>query len=119
MTERIGADPAMTHPATIHPAMTEQPPYDDPIMACGCGPNQCSDFDDDREGVDDKDLARFGGDDVACPSCGVGVYHDAPQCHKCGHSMMRDDHDQKRPLVPIVAGVLLAALVAIVVLRVF
>lgn len=87
-------------------------------MACGCGPNKCSDFDDDREGVDEQDLARFGGDEIPCPSCGAEVYHDAPQCHRCGHSMMRYDHDRKRPTVPIVAGVLLAALVAIVVMQV-
>ena len=33
------------------------------------------------------DLARFGGDDISCPSCGSDVYHDASQCHVCGHAM--------------------------------
>lgn len=34
-----------------------------------------------------EDLDRFGGDDIACPSCGSDVYHDATQCHVCGHAM--------------------------------
>lgn len=89
-----------------------------PPMACGCGPKGCSDFDDDREGVAEQDLARFGGDDISCPSCGVSVYHDATQCHKCGHAMTSDSTVPDKKWVPVVAGVIVAAFLAFVMLRV-
>jgi uncharacterized protein (DUF983 family) len=77
-------------------------------MACGCGPHSCKDFDDDREGVDEADLARFGGDDITCPECKASVYHDAPLCHKCGHAMTRDDgHAPAKINVPVIAGLVL------------
>lgn len=73
-------------------------------MSC-CGPRQCNNFDDDREGVSEDDLARFGGDDVECPSCGASVYHDAALCHKCGHAIT--DREMKKPMpawVPLAAA---------------
>lgn len=56
-------------------------------MSCCNSPRDCSNFDDDREGLSDADMARFGGDDVTCPSCGADVWHDASQCSRCGHAM--------------------------------
>jgi len=56
-------------------------------MSC-CGPKECNNFDDDREGVAEEDLARFGGDDIECPVCGAGLFHDVSQCSKCGHAMI-------------------------------
>lgn len=83
-------------------------------MACGCGPNSCKDFDDDREGVGDEDLARFGGDDIACPSCRASVYHDVSQCPKCGHAMTGESLAKPSKIsVPTVAGLLLLSFVVI------
>ncbi len=56
-------------------------------MPCGCGPQSCQDFDPDAEGVSADDLARFGGDEIVCPSCGADVYHDAALCQECGHAL--------------------------------
>lgn len=85
-------------------------------MPCGCGPNSCQDFDDDREGVGEEDLARFGGDDATCPSCKASVYHDVPLCPKCGHAMTDESTTNQRPTkiaVPTVAGLLLLSFVVI------
>jgi hypothetical protein len=80
-------------------------------MACGCGPKSCKDFDDDREGVDESDIARFGGDDVTCPECNASVYHDATLCHKCGHAMQRDDgYAPMKISVPVIAGLSLVGI---------
>jgi hypothetical protein len=56
-------------------------------MPCGCGPQSCPDFDPDAEGLSEADLARFGGDDTTCPSCGADVYHDAALCQECGWAL--------------------------------
>ena len=60
-------------------------------MPCCPGPRDCNDFDPEREGVDEADLARFGGDadndddsESRCPECGAGMYHDAALCPRCG-----------------------------------
>lgn len=62
-------------------------------MPCCPGPRDCPDFDPDREGLDEADLARFGGEDsddpgdemeANCPKCGAGMYHDAALCPRCG-----------------------------------
>jgi hypothetical protein len=80
-------------------------------MSC-CGPKSCRDYDEDREGVSEADLARFGGDDIECPSCGADVYHDASRCGKCGHAMTHESTDRKTPAwVPLTAVVLVALLV--------
>lgn len=55
-------------------------------MSC-CGPQRARDFDEDREGVSDEDLSRFGGDDVECPECGASVYFDVPLCPSCGFAL--------------------------------
>lgn len=80
-------------------------------MPCGCGPNSCKDFDDDREGVDEADIARFGGDDVDCPKCGASVYHDVSLCPKCGHAMTRDDgYAPAKFSLPMIAGLALVGI---------
>jgi predicted amidophosphoribosyltransferase len=57
-------------------------------MSCCNGPRPCcNDYDHDREGVSAADVARFGGDDVSCPTCGADMYHDADVCPACGHIM--------------------------------
>lgn len=72
-------------------------------MSC-CGPRSCHDFDDEREGPSDSDLARFGGDDISCPSCGASVYHDVPICHACGHAIRDAELTKKTPAwVPLLA----------------
>ncbi len=87
-------------------------------MPCGCGPKCCQNFDDDKEGVSDADLARFGEDDIACPSCGASVYHDAVMCSKCGHAMTDDSVMPGKKWLPITAGVLLAGLLAFALMNV-
>jgi len=80
-------------------------------MPCGCGPNSCQDFDDDREGVAEDDLARFGGDDVPCPKCGAGVFHDVALCPKCGHAIMDNDLDKPAKInIPVIAGLTLVGI---------
>lgn len=72
-------------------------------MSC-CGPQSCQNYDEDREGLSEADLARFGGDDIACPSCGSDVYHDATRCGKCGHAMTNESTARKTPAwVPLTA----------------
>ncbi len=60
-------------------------------MSC-CGNNKfgCQ-FDADEEGPSEADIARFGADDIPCPSCGTAVYHDAPLCQNCGHAITREE----------------------------
>lgn len=73
-------------------------------MSC-CGPRSCRNFDEDREGVSDADLARFGGDDAECPNCGASVYHDAPLCHECGHAIRDDERKKRMPIwIPLLAA---------------
>lgn len=83
-------------------------------MPCGCGPSSCKDFDDDREGVGQDDLARFGGDGIECPSCKATVYHDASLCPKCGHAMTSESLQRPSKIgVPTVAGLILLSFVVI------
>jgi uncharacterized protein (DUF983 family) len=85
-------------------------------MSC-CGPKNCHDLDEDREGVSAKDAERFGGDDIDCPKCGGSVYFDASQCAKCGHSMMERDVSKGTPAwVPLTAAVLVIGIVMLFVL---
>ena len=73
-------------------------------MSC-CGPQSCKNFDDDREGVSDDDLARFGGDDIPCPNCNAAVYHDATQCARCGHAMTDASTSKPTPAwIPLAAA---------------
>jgi hypothetical protein len=73
-------------------------------MSC-CGPRSCTTFDDDREGVSEADLARFGGDGIGCPECGAEVYHDASMCHACGHAMTDRSLSRGTPAwVPLLAA---------------
>lgn len=85
-------------------------------MSCCNGPRCCNNFDEDREGVSEADLARFGGDDAECPKCGESVYHDAALCPSCGHAIL--DAERTRPMpawIPLAAvgaalGMILLAL---------
>lgn len=80
-------------------------------MSC-CGPQGCQNFDDEREGISDEDLARFGGDDIDCPKCGASLYHDASQCSKCGHAFMDEERAVGTPTwVPLTAIALVAGIV--------
>ena len=76
-------------------------------MGCCNGPKGCKNFDDEREGISDADLQRFGGDDIACPSCGAEVYHDAAMCHSCGHAMTDASVTPTKKWLVAVAAVLL------------
>lgn len=81
-------------------------------MPCGCGPQQCANFDDDREGVSDADISRFGEDGITCPNCGSDVYHDAALCHACGYAIT--DESLRKPTpgwIPLAASLALAGLV--------
>lgn len=80
-------------------------------MPCCNGPKCCKNFDDDREGVSDADVARFGGDSVGCPECGAELYHDASQCHACGYAITSASLKREKRWVPVVAGVLVLGLV--------
>lgn len=81
-------------------------------MSCGCGPKSCSNFDDDREGLSDADLARFGGDDAECPGCGASVYHDAAMCPKCGLAISEARRENRSARPVIFVGLILAAAAA-------
>lgn len=73
-------------------------------MSC-CGPKNCDNFDEDREGISRSDLARFGGDDVECPACGASVYHDAALCHECGHAILERELKKRMPVwIPLLAA---------------
>lgn len=89
-------------------------------MSC-CGPKSCQNFDEDREGVSDADLKKFGGDDIECPWCGADLYHDAAYCSSCGHAItdrslkMQSSGSLAKPavfvgLVLALAGMLLIAM---------
>jgi uncharacterized protein (DUF983 family) len=82
-------------------------------MSC-CGKNNygCA-FNPDDEGPSEADIARFGSDDIACPSCGSLMYHDAPLCQSCGHAMTAADLEKtgsgKRIFITAVGVVTIAA----------
>jgi predicted amidophosphoribosyltransferase len=87
-------------------------------MSC-CGPRQCNNFDEDRESVSEDDIARFGGDGIACPACGAGVYHDAPLCARCGHAMTDDSLRRRTPAwVPLLAAGAILGILLVYALRV-
>lgn len=66
----------------------------------------------DREMPSCEDLDRFGGDDIACPNCGSDVYHDATQCHVCGHAMTDASVSKGMPgWVPLAAVLVVAGIV--------
>ncbi len=49
-----------------------------------CCPHRPENFDPDREGPSDADLARFACDTAACPKCGEEIYDEAQWCPACG-----------------------------------
>ncbi len=81
-------------------------------MPCCSGPQECHDFDPDREGIGDADLARFGGDsdddddpESRCPECGAAIYHDAALCHSCGFAVTDSRRaTRSRRWVPLAAA---------------
>lgn len=73
----------------------------------GCG------FDSDSECPSAEDVARFGGDDIACPSCGADVYHDAAICNACGHAIAHEPTGKAKPWVMLTTGVVLIAFVLV------
>lgn len=82
-------------------------------MGCCNGPRESPDFCADREGPSDDDLARFGGDDVPCPTCGEEMYVDASVCPACGY-IVGDTRAIPSPLRRwggVIAGVTAAVLV--------
>ncbi len=88
--------------------------------SCGCGPRESADYDPCCEGVSEADLERFGGDAIACPSCGTDVYHDAPLCNACGHAM-GDPADtpgglSSKPWIALATVAVVVGLVAVYVL---
>lgn len=79
-------------------------------MSC-CGPKSSKPLSDD-EMPSEADLDRFGGDGMACPSCGCDIYHDATQCHTCGIVLTDDLLRVGKPMwVPLTAGLLVIAMV--------
>jgi len=62
-------------------------------MGCCGGPQQCESFDSDHEGLSEADLARFGGDEAVCRSCGSDYYADASICPNCGEAVLADDDE--------------------------
>ncbi|MBL8744940.1 MAG: hypothetical protein JNK58_01145 [Phycisphaerae bacterium] len=87
-------------------------------MSC-CGPKNCNDLDEDREGPSEGDLARFGGDDINCPACGASVYHDAALCHECGHAILDRETGRKIPLwIPLLAAAAALGIILMYVIRI-
>jgi uncharacterized protein (DUF983 family) len=81
-------------------------------MGCCGGKCHGPEFDEDREGVCEADVERFGGDGIRCPECGADVFHDAVLCQECGHAMTEESIARKPPQwVLFVAG---AAVIGIV-----
>lgn len=85
-------------------------------MSC-CGPQSCRNFDDDREGVSDADLARFGGDDIECPKCGADVYFDATACPRCRHVMTEASTARRMPTwIPLTAATIVLCILLLTML---
>jgi len=60
-------------------------------MSC-CGNNKFGcEFNADDEGPSEADIARFGNDDMPCPSCGTAVFCDTALCQSCGHAITADE----------------------------
>lgn len=87
-------------------------------MGCCGGPRQCSDFDSENEGLSAADLERFGGDDVACRSCGHEHYADVPTCPRCGVGVMGEDTATggRGVVFPLVVVGMIALLLVVVLL---
>jgi hypothetical protein len=87
-------------------------------MGCCGGKCHGPEFDPDREGVCESDIERFGGDEITCPACGSEVYHDASQCHSCGHAMSDASIKQGATpkWIPLVAGATAVALIGLMLL---
>jgi len=88
-------------------------------MGCCGGPQQCQNFDSDAEGLSASDLARFGGDDAVCRSCGESFYADAPLCPRCGTAVMESDEASsggKGMLFPLVVVGMIGLLLLVVAL---
>jgi len=89
-------------------------------MSC-CGPRNAPDFDDEREGLSDADLARFGGDEIACPACGADVYADAPMCSRCGRALLDGETpaaggvfgERGGVVIAVIAGIALASFLGV------
>jgi uncharacterized protein (DUF983 family) len=69
------------------------------------GPSVGPEFDPDFEAPSDEDIARFGGDAIACPSCGAEVYHDAAMCQDCGHLLTDAGGPRSGPARWVIVGV--------------
>ncbi len=90
-------------------------------MSCGCNNKYGCEFNADDEGPSEADIARFGADDIPCPSCGTAVYHDAPLCQSCGHAITAEEASGgskagKQLLIGAVGVVTIAAFVLITVM---
>lgn len=86
-------------------------------MSCRSCDRYGCEFDPDQEGPSDADIARFGNDDITCPQCGTGVYHDSPLCQSCGHAITDADLQGKtgigsRPL--LMGGIAVVTMVAFI-----
>jgi len=86
-------------------------------MGC-CNTKHGCEFDPDNEAPSCDDVARFGGDDIACPSCGSDVYHDAAICHACGHAIEHAPagSSKAKPWVIATSAAMLVAFVLVFVL---
>ena len=68
------------------------------------------------EGPSCEDIARFGGDEITCPSCSTEVYYDATFCHECGHVLEERTAGSKK-WVGVAAAIALVSFVVIYVIR--
>jgi len=77
-------------------------------MGC-CNTKHGRDFDPNDEGLSCEDIARYGGDDIACPVCGEDVYHDAAMCHACGYVIEHEPAGKSKAWIVITIGVVVVA----------
>jgi uncharacterized protein (DUF983 family) len=73
--------------------------------------------DDFDEGPSQEDLERFSGVTRTCPACSKEVFDDAEVCYHCGEAMTRGSEGGVPTWAMVTAGVLIAAIVLLWVVR--
>jgi len=71
----------------------------------------------DDEGPSEADIERFGDVTQTCPACSAELYDDAEMCWKCGHAFASGASRPMPKWVFVSVGAVLAAFVAVLLIR--